>query len=51
MKNKQNDDLTNLLKFHVLLFLHNHIIIFNFIARYSSSLGINSVIDKTVATQ
>ena len=34
---------------HLIIFLHNHIIINNCIARYSSSLGINIVVNKTVA--
>ena len=60
--NNQNFYLISLLKFLFFFifflfflylpyhFLHNHIIINNFIARYSSSLGIKSVINKTVAT-
>ena len=35
---------------HLMIFLHNHLIINNFIARYSSSFRINSVINKIVAT-
>ena len=35
---------------HLITVLHNHIIINTFLARYSSSFMINSVVNKIVAT-